>query len=97
MEVVEVERTLLVLMGIGVKKKSVKTIKMMLGTQSFDLAEHDKQIREEVFNVLKNNCKHSHFTYDKDSHCSGYNYCMLKGFDCICDFENCEQLKEQNK
>lgn len=59
--------------------------------------KHNEKIRAEVFNKMKNTCKHSHFTYDKDSHCSGYNYCMLNGFDCVCNFENCEQLKEQNK
>ena len=52
MEVVEVERTLLVLKGIGVSQKLEETIQMMLGTPSFDLEEHNKQIRAEVIGEL---------------------------------------------
>lgn len=52
-----------------------------------------QQGQEDIFNIMKNNCKHSHFTFDRDSHCSGYNYCMLKGFDCVCCYENCGLIK----
>lgn len=51
--------------------------------------------KKDTFNIMKNNCKHTHFTYDRDSHCSGYNYCMLKGFDCVCCYENCDLMKEK--
>ena len=54
MEVVEVERILLILKGLGFSQTSEETIKMILGTQSFDLAEHDNQIREEVIEEYKN-------------------------------------------
>lgn len=56
------------------------------------LEELEKRPKD-IFNQMKTVCKNSHFTFDRDSHCSGYNYCMLKGFDCVCSFENCSLIK----
>lgn len=53
------------------------------------------QGRTDIFDLMRPMCQHGHFTYDEDSHCSGYTYCMLKGFDYACSIENCEMLKEQ--
>lgn len=53
-----------------------------------------EQGKKETFNKMSCNCKYSCFAYDEDSHCSGYNYCRLKGFDCVCCLQNCDLLKE---
>lgn len=58
-EVVEVEKVLLILNALGISQKSEETIKMMLGTQSFDLAEYDKKIRAEVIKkYMSKLCEH---------------------------------------
>ena len=48
----------------------------------------------DMFEILQRCCKHSYFTFDEDSHCSGYNYCKLKGFDCVCTFKNCPNIEK---
>lgn len=61
------------------------------------LAEYEEKFKKAAFLALSKNCKHKHIALNRDDIRISYYYCMLKGFDCVCNINNCQILSREEK